>query len=93
MGMNKLRRAIAELLRIIANNIDEGEAMEVSVKGDVGKVASSVSTAYIVCRRHGPLDWEPLYAEKKDSGEKIELPDCFELRSDLVAALENAKGK
>lgn len=94
--IGQLRRAVADCLRVIANHIDEGEGMiEVAIAhndSNLGKVASSVSTAYIVCRRHGPLDWEPLYAEKKASGERVELPHCFELRTDLTAALEAARG-
>lgn len=85
----------AEVIADVSIFIDKGEedVFEVAIIGREpirAKVASEVATAYIVAQRVGFASWEPLYGEKKDTGERVELPSCFSLRDDAVVALERA---
>lgn len=96
-----VRKVAARVLRAVAEIIDktEGEDMievaitkrDVNGKGIEGKAASRTSTVYVIARRIGYVEWEPLYAEDKATGEKKELPHGFTLRHDVTYALEEAR--
>jgi hypothetical protein len=91
---------IGDCVERIADQIDKGdeEVFEVEItkrdvngKGIEGKVASPVSTVYVRAKRVGYVEWEPIDGEKKDTGDRVELPSCFTLRHDAIIALEDAR--
>lgn len=91
---------IGDRVECIADRIDKGEeeVFEVAItkrdingKGIEGKVASRVSTVYVIAQRVGFVEWEPLYAEDKATGERKSLPECFTLRHEATIALEDAR--